>query len=141
MNAIETEMHLLLICPNYTNLRRQFITPYYCRWPTVLKLNIKHFSIPKCKIVVWKKKKFILYVKILLLYLMLNSAQFIISMVLAISICLFYAKCYVYSIVQRVTYNITFGCDFGIVLLPNYTIILVGSICNICRYCMLNFRW
>jgi len=39
MNAIETEMHFLLISPNYTNLRRQFITPYYCRWPTVQKFE------------------------------------------------------------------------------------------------------
>jgi len=35
MNAIETEMHFLLICPTFTYLRRQFLTPYFCRWPTV----------------------------------------------------------------------------------------------------------
>ena len=35
MNAIETEMHFLLICPNYTNIRSQFLALYFCRWPTV----------------------------------------------------------------------------------------------------------
>jgi len=39
MNAIETEMHFLLICPYYTNLRRQFMTPYFCRLSTVQKFE------------------------------------------------------------------------------------------------------
>jgi len=40
MDAIETEMHFLLIYPNYTNLRRQFLTPYFCRLLTVQKFNL-----------------------------------------------------------------------------------------------------
>jgi len=24
-------------CPNYTNIRRQFLTPYFCRWPIAQK--------------------------------------------------------------------------------------------------------
>jgi len=64
-----------------------------------LEIQLKHVIIPKCKTVIWKYN-IILYVKILLLYLMLNSAQFMIIIVLAINVCMFYAKiktmlCYV----------------------------------------------
>ena len=39
MNAIETEMHFWLIYPNYKKLRRQFLTPYFCRLLTVQKFK------------------------------------------------------------------------------------------------------
>jgi hypothetical protein len=39
MNAIETEYHFLLVCPTYTNLRKQYFKPYFCRWPTIQKFE------------------------------------------------------------------------------------------------------
>ena len=35
MNTIENEYHFLLICPLYTDLRRSYLKPYYCHWPTL----------------------------------------------------------------------------------------------------------
>lgn len=37
LNLIETEYHFLLVCPKYYNLRRKFLKPYFCRWPTLQK--------------------------------------------------------------------------------------------------------
>jgi hypothetical protein len=38
MNVIENEYHFLLICPNYTLLRKMYIPNYYIQWPNVNKL-------------------------------------------------------------------------------------------------------
>jgi hypothetical protein len=40
MNVIENEFHFLLICPNYYNLRKQYLKPYFCRWPTIKKFEL-----------------------------------------------------------------------------------------------------
>ena len=39
MNTIENEYHFLLICPLYTDLRRNYLKPYYCHWPTLNKFD------------------------------------------------------------------------------------------------------
>lgn len=36
---IENEYHFLLVCPLYTELRRKYLKPYYCRWPTLNKFD------------------------------------------------------------------------------------------------------
>jgi len=56
-----------------------------------LEIQLKHFIIPKCKTVI-SKNNVILYVKILLLYMMLNSAHFMIIIVLDINVCMLYSK-------------------------------------------------
>ena len=38
-NMIENEYHFLLICPVYYDLRKQYLKPYYCKWPTINKFN------------------------------------------------------------------------------------------------------
>ena len=35
MNVVQDEFHFLLTCTTYTNLRRKYFKPYYCRWPTL----------------------------------------------------------------------------------------------------------
>lgn len=40
MNVLENEFHFLLVCPKYYNIRRQFLKPYFCSWPTLHKLEI-----------------------------------------------------------------------------------------------------
>ena len=40
MNAIEDEYHFLLVCQKYKHLRRQYLKPYYCHWPTQHKFII-----------------------------------------------------------------------------------------------------
>jgi len=37
--VIENEFHLLLVCPNYYDLRRKFLKPYFCHWPTIRKIE------------------------------------------------------------------------------------------------------
>ena len=37
MNSIENEYHFLLVCPHYTDIRRKYFAPYYCRWPSMRK--------------------------------------------------------------------------------------------------------
>lgn len=39
MNSIENEYHFLLICPLYTDLRRNYLKQYYCHWPTLNKFD------------------------------------------------------------------------------------------------------
>ena len=39
MNTIENEYHFLLICPKYSELRKQYLNSYYCRWPTLNKFD------------------------------------------------------------------------------------------------------
>lgn len=39
MNVVESEMHFLLICPHYSDIRSKFIKPYFCRWPTIQKFE------------------------------------------------------------------------------------------------------
>ena len=39
MNLVENEYHFLLVCPKYANLRKEHLTNYYCRWPTVEKFK------------------------------------------------------------------------------------------------------
>jgi hypothetical protein len=39
LRVIEDEYHFLLVCPNYYELRRLFLKPYYCRWPTIQKFE------------------------------------------------------------------------------------------------------
>ena len=39
MNQLENEYHFLLICPLYHNLRKRYLKPYYCRWPTLNKFD------------------------------------------------------------------------------------------------------
>ena len=36
-NDIEDEFHFVIICPNYHNLRKQFIKSYYHKRPSMLK--------------------------------------------------------------------------------------------------------
>ena len=39
MNTIENAYHFLLICPLYIHLRRNYLKPYYCHWPTLNKFD------------------------------------------------------------------------------------------------------
>lgn len=39
MNAIESEYHFKLVCPNYSDLRQKYLPRYYCRWPTINKFT------------------------------------------------------------------------------------------------------
>ena len=43
MNVIESEMHFLLICPRYIDIRKRFFSPYFspyfCHWPTINKFE------------------------------------------------------------------------------------------------------
>lgn len=39
MNAIESEYHFLLVCPNYKDLRKKYFKPYFCHWPTLNKFR------------------------------------------------------------------------------------------------------
>ena len=38
INEIEDEMHFILSCPSYVNLRKQFIKSYYWKKPAVYKM-------------------------------------------------------------------------------------------------------
>ena len=38
-NCIESENHFLLVCPFYKEVRRQYLKPYFCRWPTLSKFD------------------------------------------------------------------------------------------------------
>jgi hypothetical protein len=37
MNVLENEYHFLLVCPAFLHLRKQFLSPYYCHWPSLNK--------------------------------------------------------------------------------------------------------
>ena len=39
MNVIETEYHFLLVCPKFLHLRKQFLKPYFTRWPNLTKFE------------------------------------------------------------------------------------------------------
>ena len=39
LNALDNEYHFLLVCPHVTELRRKYLSPYYCRWPSLLKFD------------------------------------------------------------------------------------------------------
>ena len=34
-NLVENEYHFLLVCPLYRELRKQYLKPYFYRWPTL----------------------------------------------------------------------------------------------------------
>ena len=38
-NLVENEYHFLLVCPLYRELRKQYLKPYFCRWPTLNKFD------------------------------------------------------------------------------------------------------
>lgn len=38
LNVVESAYNFLLVCPLYIDLRRKYIKPYYCTWPTLNKL-------------------------------------------------------------------------------------------------------
>ena len=38
-NFVENEYHFLLVCPFYRDLRRKYLKPYYCHWPTLNKFD------------------------------------------------------------------------------------------------------
>lgn len=59
MNTIENEYHFLLVCPFYADLRRKYLSPYYCRWPTLNKF--KSLMQNKTDTTVNKLSKFIYY--------------------------------------------------------------------------------
>lgn len=39
MKSVENEYHFLLVCPHYSEIRRQYLPSYYCRWPAVNKFK------------------------------------------------------------------------------------------------------
>lgn len=39
LRTIENEYHFLLICTLYTDIRKKYIKPYYCSWPTLNKFD------------------------------------------------------------------------------------------------------
>ena len=39
LKAIENEYHFLLVCPLYRDIRKQYLTSYYCSWPTINKFE------------------------------------------------------------------------------------------------------
>ena len=39
MKVIESEYHFLLVCPAYTTIRKQYLKPYYCHWPSINKFR------------------------------------------------------------------------------------------------------
>ena len=39
MRMVEDEYHFLLVCPLYADIRRKYLAPYYCRWPSVNKFK------------------------------------------------------------------------------------------------------
>ena len=45
---IEDELHFILICPLYTNIRHKYIKPYYWKSPSVYKL-IQLFALQNVK--------------------------------------------------------------------------------------------
>jgi len=38
-NSIENEYHFLLVCLIYIELRRTYFRAYFCRWPTLNKID------------------------------------------------------------------------------------------------------
>ena len=38
-NLVENEYHFLLVCSLYRELRKQYLKPYFCRWPTLNKFD------------------------------------------------------------------------------------------------------
>ena len=51
MNIIEDEYHFLLVCPTYRELRKKYLSNFYCRWPSKNKfiklLNEEQISVVK----------------------------------------------------------------------------------------------
>ena len=41
------ENHFLLVCPKFASLRRKYVTPYYCHWPSIQKCKslLRHNSV------------------------------------------------------------------------------------------------
>ena len=39
MNVVESEYHFLLVCNKYRDIRKQFLKPYFCHWPTLQKFE------------------------------------------------------------------------------------------------------
>ena len=50
LNVVESEYHLLLVCPFYIELRRKYFKPYFCHWPTLNKFDMLMVSQSKCTI-------------------------------------------------------------------------------------------
>ena len=63
LNAIESEYHLLLVCPQLIELRRKYLSPYYWHWPSLTKFDSIMSS--QCKKTVLKIAKFIYFAEIL----------------------------------------------------------------------------
>ena len=61
MNAVETEYYFLLVCPRYTDLRRKFLKPYVCHWPSINKLKTLLMGTSKPAMI--KIAKFIYYAR------------------------------------------------------------------------------
>ena len=40
MHVVESEFHFLLVCPAYHDIRRKYLTSYFCRWPTLNKFKL-----------------------------------------------------------------------------------------------------
>jgi len=38
-NSVESEYHVLLVCPKYRELRTKYLKPYYCHWPYLNKFE------------------------------------------------------------------------------------------------------
>jgi hypothetical protein len=47
-NEIEDEMHFILLCPSYVNLRKKFIKSYYWKKPSVYKM-LQRLSVTNTK--------------------------------------------------------------------------------------------
>ena len=39
LKAIENEYHFVLVCPLYRDIRTQYLTSFYCSWPTLNKFK------------------------------------------------------------------------------------------------------
>ena len=39
MNTIEDEYHFILVCQKFRELRKIYLKPYYCHWPTLHKFE------------------------------------------------------------------------------------------------------
>ena len=39
LNVIESEYHFLLVCPQLIDIRRKYLSPYYCHWPNLTKFD------------------------------------------------------------------------------------------------------
>lgn len=40
MNVIENEFHFILVCPRFREIRKKYLKPYFCHWPSNVKLEL-----------------------------------------------------------------------------------------------------